>query len=222
MASWKNATALDRAADPARRPAPRRDRRAAGLRRDAPCPERCGPSSSATGRCAGTSPAGRPFRSEVLSHPSVNVSVESGTEPRFGFAAAGRPGARRGHPPVHRRPGRRRPGDRGEVPARRLRRVHRRAARPATASSRSGPSSGLGRTACWPPSSPRTTTTTAPPSSTPPWRRARRSRPRLPRPAGPARRDDRRPLAGARRPGRRARRAERAVPAAAVRGVRRA
>ena len=25
-----------------------------------------------------------PFRSEVLSHPSVNVSVESGTEPRFG------------------------------------------------------------------------------------------------------------------------------------------
>lgn len=30
---------------------------------------------------------GRPaFRSEVLSHPSVNVSVESGTHPRFGFA----------------------------------------------------------------------------------------------------------------------------------------
>jgi AraC-like DNA-binding protein len=27
-----------------------------------------------------------PYRSEVLSHPSVNVSVESGTEPRFGFA----------------------------------------------------------------------------------------------------------------------------------------
>ena len=27
-----------------------------------------------------------PFRSEVLSHPSVNVSVESGTHPRFGFA----------------------------------------------------------------------------------------------------------------------------------------
>ena len=26
-----------------------------------------------------------PFRSEVLSHPSVNVSVESGTQPRFGF-----------------------------------------------------------------------------------------------------------------------------------------
>jgi AraC-like DNA-binding protein len=26
-----------------------------------------------------------PFRSEVLSHPSVNVSVESGTHPRFGF-----------------------------------------------------------------------------------------------------------------------------------------
>src|SRR4051794_7813312 len=25
-----------------------------------------------------------PFRSEVLSHPSVNVSVESGTHPRFG------------------------------------------------------------------------------------------------------------------------------------------
>jgi AraC-like DNA-binding protein len=27
-----------------------------------------------------------PFRSEVLSHPSVNVSVESGNRPRFGFA----------------------------------------------------------------------------------------------------------------------------------------
>jgi AraC-like DNA-binding protein len=27
-----------------------------------------------------------PFRSEVLSHPSVNVSVESGDRPRFGFA----------------------------------------------------------------------------------------------------------------------------------------
>ena len=26
-----------------------------------------------------------PYRSEVLSHPSVNVSVESGTQPRFGF-----------------------------------------------------------------------------------------------------------------------------------------
>jgi AraC-like DNA-binding protein len=28
----------------------------------------------------------RPFRSEVLTHPSVNLSVESGTHPRFGFA----------------------------------------------------------------------------------------------------------------------------------------
>ena len=45
-----------------------------------------------------------PFRSEVLSHPSVNVSVESGTHPRFGHDAARRPGARRGHPPVRRRP----------------------------------------------------------------------------------------------------------------------
>ena len=27
-----------------------------------------------------------PFRSEVLTHPSVNLSVESGTHPRFGFA----------------------------------------------------------------------------------------------------------------------------------------
>jgi len=26
-----------------------------------------------------------PFRSEVLTHPSVNLSVESGTHPRFGF-----------------------------------------------------------------------------------------------------------------------------------------
>ena len=68
-----------------------------------------------------------PFRSEVLSHPSVNVSVESGTEPRFGFALP----AVLVHGVVTRRftvdltgAGR---VTRGEVPARWLRRVHRRA-----------------------------------------------------------------------------------------------
>jgi AraC-like DNA-binding protein len=56
----------------------------AGLRRDAPVSEPLQPFVERywsvrwdlTGRPA--------FRSEVLSHPSVNVSVESGTEPRFG------------------------------------------------------------------------------------------------------------------------------------------
>ena len=84
MSSWKNATVLDRAATlrGILRPAETVER--AGLRRDAPVSEPLRPFVERywsvrwdlTGRPA--------FRSEVLSHPSVNVSVESGSEPRFG------------------------------------------------------------------------------------------------------------------------------------------
>ena len=129
MASWKNATGrADPSPRPARRAAPGRDRAGGEPAPRPPGRDRCGPSSSGTGRCGGTCTGRVPFRSEVLSHPSVNVSVESGTASALRPRAARRPAARRRHPPLHRRPGRRRSGDRGEVPARRLRRAHRRAA----------------------------------------------------------------------------------------------
>ena len=81
MASWKNATATERGI---LRPVETAE--TAGLRRDddvspalAPFVERYWSVRwDLTGR--------PPFRSEVLSHPSVNVSVESGDRPRFGFA----------------------------------------------------------------------------------------------------------------------------------------
>ena len=86
MASWTNATVLDRAATlrGVLRPAETAER--ADLRRDAPVSEALRPFVERywsvrwdlTGRPA--------FRSEVLNHPSVNVSVETGTQPRFGFA----------------------------------------------------------------------------------------------------------------------------------------
>lgn len=84
MASWRNATAP--AGDPTRRGLlhPAETERVTDLRRDAPVSEALQPfverywsvSWDLTGR--------PPFRSEVLSHPSVNVAVESGTHPRFG------------------------------------------------------------------------------------------------------------------------------------------
>ena len=130
-----------------------------------------------------------PFRSEVLSHPSVNVSVESGTAAAVRLRDARRPRARRGHPPLHRRPGRRGPGDRGQVPPRAASRAftgvlpgaqRRRAG--------SGPSSGSPADALLRRRPGRgRTTTRAPPSSTRPCAplRARTARP-LPRPARPA------------------------------------
>ena len=84
MSSWKNATVLDRAATLRGILRPAETVKRAGLRRDAPVSEPLRPFVERywsvrwdlTGRPA--------FRSEVLSHPSVNVSVESGSEPRFG------------------------------------------------------------------------------------------------------------------------------------------
>jgi AraC-like DNA-binding protein len=85
VASWKNATALDRAA--ARRGIlrPAETAARAGLRRDAPVSEGLRPFVERYWSVRWDLIGRPPFRSEVLSHPSVNVSVESGTEPRFGF-----------------------------------------------------------------------------------------------------------------------------------------
>ncbi|WP_369255908.1 helix-turn-helix domain-containing protein [Geodermatophilus amargosae] len=83
MSSWRNATA-----DPTTRGLlrPAETARVAGLRREAPVAPALQPfverywsvSWDLTGR--------PPYRSEVLSHPSVNLSVETGSEPRFGVA----------------------------------------------------------------------------------------------------------------------------------------
>lgn len=84
MPSWKNATTLDRAATLRGILRPAETAEAAGLRRDAPV---SGPLRPFVERYWSVrwDRTGEPaFRSEVLSHPSVNVSVESGTEPRFG------------------------------------------------------------------------------------------------------------------------------------------
>jgi AraC-like DNA-binding protein len=82
--SWKNATTLDRAATlrGILRPAETVER--AGLRRDAPVSEPLRPFVERYWSVRWDLTGQPPFRSEVLSHPSVNVSVESGTEPRFG------------------------------------------------------------------------------------------------------------------------------------------
>jgi AraC-like DNA-binding protein len=82
--SWKNATTLDRAATlrGILRPAETVER--AGLRRDAPVSEPLRPFVERFWSVRWDLTGQPPFRSEVLSHPSVNVSVESGTEPRFG------------------------------------------------------------------------------------------------------------------------------------------
>jgi AraC-like DNA-binding protein len=85
VGSWKNATTLDRAATlrGILRPAETAER--AGLRRDAPVSEPLRPFVERYWSVRWDLTGQPPFRSEVLSHPSVNVSVESGTEPRFGF-----------------------------------------------------------------------------------------------------------------------------------------
>ena len=84
MPSWKNATTLDRATTlrGILRPAETVER--AGLRRDAPVSEPLRPFVERYWSVRWNLTGQPPFRSEVLSHPSVNVSVESGTEPRFG------------------------------------------------------------------------------------------------------------------------------------------
>jgi AraC-like DNA-binding protein len=84
VGSWKNATTLDRAATlrGILRPAETAER--AGLRRDAPVSEPLRPFVERYWSVRWDLTGQPPFRSEVLSHPSVNLSVESGSEPRFG------------------------------------------------------------------------------------------------------------------------------------------
>jgi AraC-like DNA-binding protein len=86
VASWKNATgALDRAATlrGILRPAEVAER--ANLHRDARVAEPLRPFVERYWSVRWDFTGRPPYRSEVLSHPSVNVSVESGTQPRFGY-----------------------------------------------------------------------------------------------------------------------------------------
>ncbi len=84
MPSWKNATTLDRSATLRGVLSPAETAARAGLRRDASVSEPLRPFVERYWSVRWDLTGRPPFRSEVLSHPSVNVSVESGTEPRFG------------------------------------------------------------------------------------------------------------------------------------------
>jgi AraC-like DNA-binding protein len=85
VASWKNATgALDRAATLRGILRPAEVAEQANLRRDARVAEPLRPFVERYWSVRWDRTDRPPFRSEVLSHPSVNVSVEQGTHPRFG------------------------------------------------------------------------------------------------------------------------------------------
>jgi AraC-like DNA-binding protein len=86
VASWKNATGLDRAATLRGILRPAETAARADLRRDAPVGEALRPFVERYWSVRWDLTGRPPFRSEVLSHPSVNVSVESGSDPHFGFA----------------------------------------------------------------------------------------------------------------------------------------
>ncbi|MGY1828071.1 MULTISPECIES: helix-turn-helix domain-containing protein [unclassified Blastococcus] len=82
MASWTNTT------PPSMRGVlrPEETGEVAGLRRDAAVSAALSPFVERYWSVRWDRTGLPPFRSDVLSHPSVNVSVESGTRPRFGFA----------------------------------------------------------------------------------------------------------------------------------------
>jgi AraC-like DNA-binding protein len=82
VASWKNATAPAGTTRGVLRPA--ETERAAALRRDTAVSEALAPFVERYWSVSWDRTGRPPFRSEVLSHPSVNVSVETGTHPRFG------------------------------------------------------------------------------------------------------------------------------------------
>jgi AraC-like DNA-binding protein len=84
VASWKNATAAEPTARGVLRPA--ETARTAELRRDTDVSPALAPFVERYWSVRWDLTGRPPFRSEVLSHPSVNVSVESGDRPRFGFA----------------------------------------------------------------------------------------------------------------------------------------
>jgi AraC-like DNA-binding protein len=82
VASWKNATTPAGTTRGVLRPA--ETDRAAALRRDTAVSEALAPFVERYWSVSWDRTGRPPFRSEVLSHPSVNVSVETGTHPRFG------------------------------------------------------------------------------------------------------------------------------------------
>jgi AraC-like DNA-binding protein len=79
--SWTNATESPTTRGVLR---PAETARVAGLRRDAPVSPTLAPFVERYWSVRWDRTGQPPFRSEVLSHPSVNVSIESGSEPRFG------------------------------------------------------------------------------------------------------------------------------------------
>jgi AraC-like DNA-binding protein len=81
--SWTNATTSPRSKGVLR---PRETERVAGLRRDLAVAPALVPFVERYWSVAWDRRGQPPFRSEVLSHPAVNLSVEQGSEPRFGFA----------------------------------------------------------------------------------------------------------------------------------------
>jgi AraC-like DNA-binding protein len=85
VASWKNATgALDRAATLRGVLRPAEVAEQANLRRDDRVADPLRPFVERYWSVRWDLTGQPPFRSEVLSHPSVNVSVEQGSHPRFG------------------------------------------------------------------------------------------------------------------------------------------
>ena len=88
MPSWTNATPRDDRAqgDPLARGVlhPAETQQVAGLRRDTAVPPALAPFVERWWSVRWDRTGQPPFRSEVLSHPSVNLSVETGTHPRFG------------------------------------------------------------------------------------------------------------------------------------------
>lgn len=84
MASWKNATAAEPTARGVLRPT--ETAQTAALRRNTDVSPALTPFVERYWSVRWDLTGRPPFRSEVLSHPSVNVSVESGDRPRFGYA----------------------------------------------------------------------------------------------------------------------------------------
>ena len=84
MSSWKNATAAEPTTRGVLRPVETVE--TAELRRDPDVHPALAPFVERYWSVRWDRTGQPPFRSEVLSHPSVNVSVESGDRPRFGFA----------------------------------------------------------------------------------------------------------------------------------------
>ena len=91
MESWTNATGslatgFDATASTKGVLRPEETEELANLRRDHPVAEDLQPYVERYWSVRWNLTGQPPFRSEVLTHPSVNLSVESGTHPRFGFA----------------------------------------------------------------------------------------------------------------------------------------